>query len=221
MNKSRPSQQQQPTTSPTREDVGLGTAYERLAAYRLIETWVADQPLRTAFEGPIDGMAGISGLHLLPLARRGTRVTVASTSQEASDWVRQTYARCGLTGNLEAVCLDQPPKAGTFDLVLSFNALPLVENWRGYLDALAGCTGRFLLAVLTNPHSYGVGLAAWTPPFERGERPPSYLTTSRCERARSSPSCGGSATSCYRPTWTAHGGPTSSYPWVRPCARGR
>lgn len=172
MNKSRTSQQQQPTTSPIREDVGLGTAYERLAAYRLIETWVADQPLCTAFEGPVDGMAGISGLHLLPLARRGTRVTVASTSQEASDRVRQTYARCGLTGNLEAVCLDQPPKAGTFGLVLSFNALPLVHRWRDYLGTLAACTARFLLVVLTNPHSYGVGLRRGLRFLERGEHLP-------------------------------------------------
>ena len=170
MNKRRTSQEQQSPTSPIGQDVGLGTVYERLAVYRLIETWVADQRISTAFEGPVDGMAGIPGLHLLPLAQRGIRVTVASTSQQASDRVRQTYARCGLASRLETICVDQPPKARTFDLVLSFNALPLVPRWHDYLAALAGCTSRFLLTVVTNPHSYGVSLRRGLRTLERGER---------------------------------------------------
>jgi hypothetical protein len=144
---------------PPERDVGLGTAYERLAVYGLLRRWAQTHGVRTALEGPVDGMAGMPGLHLLPLAREGVRVTVASPDAPALERVREVYERLGCHGQLTTVRVATPrelPEGA--DLVLSFNALPLVEDWSGYLKDLASRAGRLLALVITNPSSYGVAI---------------------------------------------------------------
>src|SRR5688572_12312747 len=103
-----------------RTDVGLGTAWERRAIHRLVVRWSRARGVARALEGPIDGMAGIGGLHLLPLAASGTHVTVVADG-DAADLVRAAYAHHGVSDRLEVVPV--LPAAGAVDLVLSFGAL--------------------------------------------------------------------------------------------------
>lgn len=142
----------------TRQDVGLGAAYERYVTYRLIRAWLGSRGIRSATEGPVDGFAGMPGLHLIPLARLGIRVTVVHPHPAALEQVQRIYRRCGLTDQLETVLGDTPGGQHTFDAVLSFNALPLIADWRTYVHALMACTRRYALFVVTNPNSYGAGL---------------------------------------------------------------
>lgn len=148
------------TLALPRVDVGLGTAYERVAIYHLFERWAENRNIETALEGPTDGMAGIPGLHLLGLARKGTRVTVALPDTEALDTVRAIYRLHGVEDRLTTleVLGDESTLPGNYDLVLTYNALPLVENWRSYLERLAERASRFFLVSVTNPYSYGVGI---------------------------------------------------------------
>jgi hypothetical protein len=142
------------------QDFGLGTAYERLAVYRLLDRWLDGAAVRTALEGPVDGMAGMPGLHLLGLARRGAQVTVGLSDLAALARVAGVYRLHGLQDRLRAVratrATDLP--VDPVELVLSFNAPPFVDDWRGNLAALAVRARRFLLVVVTNPSSYGVRL---------------------------------------------------------------
>jgi len=156
--------------SPAR-DVGLGTTYERAAFYELLRDWTCGHGVRSATEGPVDGVAGMPGLHLLPLAHEGCEVTVQHAEEQALARVRRIYARCGLSEQLTLERRSWPQRSRRFDLVVSFNALPLVDDWRAYLAALAAGTRRWLLVVLTNPWSYGARLAAtrrWLARAERG-----------------------------------------------------
>src|SRR5215475_11091490 len=82
-------------------DVGLGTAYERVAVYRLLERWFATREVGTAFEGPLDNMAGIPGIHLVGLARQGTRVTVGLGERRWLDNVRAIYRTLGVEKQLD------------------------------------------------------------------------------------------------------------------------
>lgn len=143
-----------------RVDVGLGTAYERVAIYQLFERWAKNRNIETALEGPIDGMAGIPGLHLLGLARKGTRVTVALPESEALDIVRAIYRLHGVEDRLTTVEItsDGSSLPGNYDLVLTYNALPLVGDWRSYLQQLAARAKSYFLVSVTNPFSYGVGI---------------------------------------------------------------
>jgi hypothetical protein len=140
-------------------DVGLGTAYERLAVYALLDRWFAGVGLRSALEGPVDGMAGMPGLHLIGLARQGVNVTVALPHMRALGIVRRTYRLLGIEERLTTLCAADPGEIpGRFDLVLTYNALPLVVQWRSYLTRLAALVARTLLVSVTNPSSYGVML---------------------------------------------------------------
>lgn len=140
-------------------DVGLGTAYERLAIYRLLDRWASGSDVRTAREGPVDGMAGIPGLHLVGLARRGVRVRVESREARVLETVRAVYARLGAQAQLEAslAASDAPSEAGPVDLALSYNAVQAVGDWRSHLAQVAR-GARYLALFLSNPLSYGVQL---------------------------------------------------------------
>lgn len=147
------------TLESARFDVGLGTAYERVAIYQLFERWAENRNIETALEGPIDGMAGIPGLHLLSLARKGTRVTVALPDSEALEIVRSIYQLHGVEDRLTTLnTASNGSLPGGYDLVLTYNALPLVPDWRAYLKQLAERSKRFFLVSVTNPYSYGVGI---------------------------------------------------------------
>ena len=140
-------------------DVGLGSAYERIAVYALLDRWFGGAGIGSALEGPVDGMAGMAGLHLIGLARRGLRVTVALPDDTSLDIVRRTYRALGIEDRLTTLRLADPAEAagaGPFDLVLTYNALPVVADWRDYLRRLAPLARRELVVAVTNPDSYGV-----------------------------------------------------------------
>jgi hypothetical protein len=150
-------------------DVGLGTAYERVAIYRLFDQWLQARPVETALEGPIDGMAGIAGVHLVGRAKAGTRVTVELTDARALDTVRGVYAHLGVESRLttKLASLDAIPSE-PHDLVLTYNALPLLDDWRPYLEQMAARARRYLLVSVTSPFSYGVMIRKALRVFEGG-----------------------------------------------------
>ncbi|MGH7297305.1 MAG: hypothetical protein ACRELB_20375 [Polyangiaceae bacterium] len=151
------------------QDVGLGTAYERLAIYRLFDRWLEGRHVQTAVDGPVDGMAGIAGVHLLGLARHGTRVRVELTEQAPLERVRGVYAHLGLADRLEtAVQSADEPGRTSADLVLTYNALHLLDDWRGYLDRVAQRARRYLMVSVTSPYSYGVMIRKAMRVAERG-----------------------------------------------------
>ena len=146
-----------PLPPPARRDVGLGTAYERWAVYELLGKWLTGEPPKTALEGPVDKMAGIPGLHLLPAAALGTRVTVIVPDEEGAEVVRGVYRTVGLEDRLDARAGNSWPEE-TFDLVLTYNALPSVPDWKRYLAEAAAHARRQLVVSVTHPGSYGVFL---------------------------------------------------------------
>jgi len=159
-----------PLPPPARRDVGLGTAYERWAVYELLKTWLGPLGVSTALEGPVDGMAGIPGLHLIPAAVRGARVTVAVSDAEAAEVVRGVYRTVGVEDRLDVrVSADWPE--GSWDLVLAYNALPSVPDWRSYLSDAARRARRRLLVSVTHPASYGVFLRKTLRLVQPGPRP--------------------------------------------------
>src|SRR5271155_5019558 len=111
------------------QDLGLGTAYERVAIYKLFERWSKDLSIHSACEGPLDGMAGIPGLHLLGLAKKGVSVTVYLPQDEALARVRTLYRRLGVDSRLTTRVLGaEAIPTDAVDAVVSYNALPYVSD---------------------------------------------------------------------------------------------
>jgi hypothetical protein len=139
-------------------DRGLGTAYERWCFYQYLDRWANEYGVETALEGPIDGVAGVSGVHLVGLARRGIRVTSAVTTSEKARIARGVYTRVGASADVRV--LEDPTRASDplpiSDLVVAYHSLPLVEDWRGYLRMLAGLARKALVVTVCNPDNWGV-----------------------------------------------------------------
>ncbi len=142
-----------------KEDLGLGTAYERVAIYKLFDRWSEGRRIDSAAEGPLDGMAGIPGLHLMGFAHRGINATVCLPDDDALARVRALYRRQGIEDRLSTyrIAADAIP-TGPVDVLVSYNALPYVNDWRGYLKRLLSAEARWFFVVISNPVSYGTYL---------------------------------------------------------------
>jgi hypothetical protein len=140
-------------------DRGLGTAYERWCFYQLVEKWAEEYGVQTALEGPIDGMAGVSGVHLVGLARRGVQVTSAVPGVEKARIARAVYERAGAPA-VDVRVLEDPENAletlPPSDMVIAYHALPLVTDWRAYLSRVAKLARKVLVVTVCNPDNWGV-----------------------------------------------------------------
>jgi hypothetical protein len=138
-------------------DRGLGTAYERYCFYQLLETWAAQYGVESMLEGPVDGMAGVAGVHGVGLAKRGVTVVTAVPTEDHASVVRGVYAATGASPSNVVVTggesLSGLPRS---DLVLSYHALSFVADWRGHLAAAAALARKVLVVTVCNPDNWGV-----------------------------------------------------------------
>src|SRR5690242_1979196 len=116
-----------PVTRVTEADTGLGTLFERWALNRFLTRLRSELDLRTAVEGPDDGMAGIAGLNSLPLGLEGVRVTLVLPHPGRAELAREVWGHHAPDAGLETVeewdgqCL--PFEDGRFDLAWNFNVM--------------------------------------------------------------------------------------------------
>jgi hypothetical protein len=146
-------------TQKIEHDRGLGTAYERWCFYQRVDRWADEYGIESALEGPVDGMAGVSGVHLVGLARRGVGVTSAVPTEEKASIARAVYERAGGRGAQVRVVADPTRAAEQLapaDLVIAYHALPLVDDWRGYLRGLGRLARKLLVVTVCNPDNWGV-----------------------------------------------------------------
>jgi hypothetical protein len=139
------------------DDCGLGTAYERWRFYQLMDKWSAEYDVRTALEGPLDGMAGVRGVHCVGIARSGVRVVTAVTTEASAKVARAVYEQAapGSTVDVRVVEPSRVADLPASDLVVTYHALPQVTDWRPYLQAIGGLARKVLVVAICNPHNWG------------------------------------------------------------------
>ncbi len=141
-------------------DRGLGTAYERWCFYQRMAGWSAEYGVESALEGPVDGMAGVRGVHCVGLAREGVSVVSALAHADGAVLAREIYEGslpAGRAGKVDVRVVD-PRRVGDLppsDLVLVYHALPFVDDWRGYLQTLGKLARKVLIVATCNPHNWG------------------------------------------------------------------
>ncbi len=138
-------------------DYGLGTTFERFAIYRWLEHVADRYPVRTVLEGPGDGVAGIPGIHSIPLAQRGCEVTVALGDPAEVALAQRAWTALGCRAQGDFVCvrgLSLPFPFRRFDLVWNFNRLPFLEP-QLLVAEMARLSRRYVALVVPNRRNYG------------------------------------------------------------------
>jgi hypothetical protein len=145
-------------------DRGLGTAYERWCFYQLMDGWAREYGVESALEGPVDGVAGVRGVHCAGLARQGVRVVSAVPSEESAAVARGIYADAAPGSAFDVrVVAGEGLAAGlpASDMVVVYRALPFVGDWRRYLDSAGKLARKVLIVATGNPDNWGVTAVRW------------------------------------------------------------
>jgi hypothetical protein len=143
------------------QDCGLGTAYERYCFYQLLDAWAASFGVESLLEGPVDGMAGVAGVHGVGLARRGVKVVSAVPTEEHARVARAVYATSGAAADVTVLAGDDAASMASLprsDMVLSYHALSFVDDWRAHLKAAAALARKVLVVTVCNPDNWGVSV---------------------------------------------------------------
>ncbi len=143
------------------QDRGLGTAYERWCFYQLMAKWAAEYEVETVLEGPVDGVAGVRGVHSVGLARDGVRVVSCVTSEGSAAIARGVYGRAAPRAAVDVRVVVDEARVGEVgelpasDMVLIYHALPFVDDWRRYLSGVAKLARKVLVVATCNPDNWG------------------------------------------------------------------
>lgn len=164
-------------------DRGLGSAYERFYFYELLAKWARAHDVTSVLEGPIDGMAGVPGVHAVGLARAGCEVRSVVTSAAQAEVTRGIYARAAKGANAQVSVLEDASRAGELqpaDLVVVYHAFEHVPDWRAYLSTCAKLANKLLVVTVCNPDNWGVSIlrAVGRARGIRGLEPPEAWQTS-------------------------------------------
>jgi hypothetical protein len=120
--------------------------------------WAAEYGVESALEGPVDGMAGIRGVHCVGLARNGVRVVSATASDRAAIIARAVYKAAAPDARVDFEIVDDERRVADLpasDMVLIYHALPFVDDWRSYLRSLAKRARKLLVVATCNPDNWG------------------------------------------------------------------
>ena len=154
------------------------------AIYSLFDRWLGRRPCRAPSRAPSTGWPESPGLHLLGRAKAGVHVRVELTDAAALERVRGVYRHLGLSDRLEtAVEAPGEPGKTKAELVLTYNALPLVDDWRGYLGRVARRSTRYLLVSVTSPFSYGVMIRKAMHPWSAAATGSSSISVDAAKRS--------------------------------------
>ncbi|MGQ9626090.1 MAG: class I SAM-dependent methyltransferase [Anaerolineae bacterium] len=137
---------------------GLGLVYERFVLEDYLESLLARYPVRTVLEAPLYGMAGVSGINSVPLARAGCRVTLADSNAERLAGVKRIWAELGLEADFILLGEGMAPLPfpdRTFDLVWQWAGLWYMPDAGRTLRELARVSNKLLFLAMPNRFQVG------------------------------------------------------------------
>ena len=153
---------------------GLGLVYERLVLNDYLDALVERFGVRSVLEAPLYGMAGVSGINSVHLARRGCGITLVDWNLKRLQAVRRVWQELGLEDHLTLVHVPDlarlPFGEGTFDLVWNWAALWYLPDPAALLREMARVTRRLVFTAMPNRWQPGYLLRKYVldrPFFER------------------------------------------------------
>jgi hypothetical protein len=142
-----------------KEDTGLGTTYERWSLNRVLQHIHKQTGLRSVFEGPGDGMTGISGINSLILGRDGAQVSLLLPQADRAAFAQEVWSMHAPAAALRVLTewdgVTLPFEDDAFDLAWNFNVIQRARDPAAMLDELCRISRQWVLACVPNRCNYG------------------------------------------------------------------
>lgn len=142
---------------------GLGLVYERFVLNDFLEDLRQRYQIQSVLEAPLYGMAGVSGINDVALARQGVAVTMVDDNEERLQGVRRIWAQdLQLPVNLVHTLPDRwhalPFADRSFDLTWQWAGLWYIQNPAGLLRELVRTSRNLVFVAMPNNLQVGYWL---------------------------------------------------------------
>jgi hypothetical protein len=136
---------------------GLGLVYERFVLNDFLLYLKGQYGFYTVLEAPLFGMAGVSGINSVALARVKCPVTLADDNAERLAGVQRIWGELGLlaTFRLAGDWSQLPFPDRSFDLVWNWAALWRLPDPGDFLREMVRCTNKLVFVAVPNPTQIG------------------------------------------------------------------
>ncbi|MCS7221876.1 MAG: methyltransferase domain-containing protein [Anaerolineae bacterium] len=138
---------------------GLGLVYERFVLNDFLEQLRQRYSIRSVLEAPLFGMAGVSGINSVILARAGCNVTLVDDEPERLAGVRRIWCELKLPVTLVQVSrwgwCSLPFADRSFDLCWQWAGLWHLADAAGLLRELVRCARRAIFVAMPNRWQVG------------------------------------------------------------------
>lgn len=136
---------------------GLGLVYERLMLNDFLEALQEQYHIKSVLEAPIYGMAGVSGINSVILARNGASVTLVDDNAERLESIKRIWKELNLAANffLQSPIsrLQFPSRA--FDLAWNWAALWYLPDAETLLGELVRVSRNLIFVAMPNRAQVG------------------------------------------------------------------
>ncbi|MBI3732360.1 MAG: class I SAM-dependent methyltransferase [Chloroflexi bacterium] len=133
---------------------GLGVVYERLVLNDYLLSLKAKYGVETVLEAPLYGMAGVSGINSVALARAGCAVTLLDEDAERLEGVKRIWHELNLDGQVNILRQTDfgslPFDDGRFDLAWCWAALWYVRDAERLLAEMARVSRWLVFVAMPN-----------------------------------------------------------------------
>ena len=198
---------------------GLGLVYERLMLNDFLEALQHKYNIKSVLEAPIYGMAGVSGINSVILARNGASVTLLDNNAERLEQVKRIWGELGLDAKFFLQSFGADKERSTFsNLQFPDNAFDLAWNWAAlwYLPDAERLIGELVrvsnkLVFIAMPNRAQVGYLMRKYVLEKDFVRYVDESWANIDRVKTI-SAIGTARSLTKVFWTCHRGPIRSCP---------
>jgi len=136
---------------------GLGSSYERIILNRLLLRVADTYEISSALETPSFGFTGVSGINLVPLAKRSISVTLEDHDPQRLERLTELWAelKLPLTTALNQDYQRLAYPADSFDLGYNFSALWFVSNLPEFIAEFCRVCRKAILICVPNRQGLG------------------------------------------------------------------
>lgn len=136
---------------------GLGLVYERLMLNDFLDSLRQTHHIESALEAPIYGMAGVSGINSVILARNGVSVTLVDDNAERLEQIERIWSELNLVAhfNFQSPISNLPFPNKSFDLAWNWAALWYLPDAEKLIGELVRVSRKLVFIAMPNRAQVG------------------------------------------------------------------